>query len=85
MPPLPRDVEPSNTKLLLTVDEAAAVMSLGRTLLYRLVMRGEIISIKVGRTRRVPMWALREVCPAPDGRVRGGGMRYARQGQARQR
>ncbi len=35
-------------------------MSLGRTLLYRLVMRGEIISIKVGRTRRVPIWALRE-------------------------
>ncbi len=60
MPPLPRDVEPSNTKLLLTVDEAAAAMSLGRTLLYRLVMRGEIISIKVGRTRRVPIWALRE-------------------------
>jgi len=60
MPPLPPDVEPSNTKLLLTVDEAAAVMSLGRTLLYRLVMRDEIISIKVGRTRRVPMWALRE-------------------------
>ena len=46
------------TKLLLSIDEAAAVLSLGRTSLYDLVMRQEIVSVKVGRTRRVPLYAL---------------------------
>lgn len=45
-------------KVLLSVDEAAALMSLGRSLVYDLVMRREIASIKVGRCRRVPMSAL---------------------------
>ncbi len=47
-------------KLLLTIDEAAAALSLGRTLLYELLKRNEIASIKVGRVRRVPVIALRE-------------------------
>jgi excisionase family DNA binding protein len=47
-------------KLLLTIDEAAAALSLGRTLLYELLKRNEIASIKVGRVRRVPVMALRE-------------------------
>lgn len=59
-PPRLVELEQHDTKLLLTVDEAAAAMSLGRTLLYRMVMRGGITSIKVGRTRRVPIWSLRE-------------------------
>jgi excisionase family DNA binding protein len=51
--------EPS-TKLLLTVDEAAEALSVGRTLLYGLLMEGKIASIKVGATRRVPVAALHE-------------------------
>jgi excisionase family DNA binding protein len=47
-------------KVLLTIPEAAEAMSLGRSFLYELVMRGEIASIKVGRTRRIPTTALHE-------------------------
>ncbi len=50
----------SSSKLLLTVEEAAQVMSLGRTLMYALVMRKQITSIKVGRTRRIPLTALEQ-------------------------
>jgi excisionase family DNA binding protein len=47
-------------KVLLTVEEAAEVMSLGRTFVYRLVMRQEIRSVKLGRVRRIPYAALQE-------------------------
>jgi len=47
-------------KLLLTVEEAAAVLSLSRTRLYGLVMHKEIYSVKVGGARRIPMQALHE-------------------------
>jgi excisionase family DNA binding protein len=47
-------------KLLLSVDEAAAAMSLGRSLIYDLVMCQQIASIKVGRMRRIPVAALQE-------------------------
>lgn len=53
-------VSNSTTKLLLTVDEAAEALSVGRTLLYDLLMGGEIPSVKVGAARRVPMVALQE-------------------------
>ncbi len=45
-------------KLLFTVPEVAGQLGLGRSLVYQLVMRGEIDSIKVGRARRVPAEAL---------------------------
>jgi excisionase family DNA binding protein len=47
-------------KMLISVEEAAAMLSLGRTLVYQLVMRGELRSIKVGRTRRIVALSLRE-------------------------
>jgi excisionase family DNA binding protein len=47
-------------KVLLSVEEAASVMSLGRSLVYDLVMRREIASIKVGRMRRIPVFALQD-------------------------
>lgn len=51
--------EPTDTsKILLTVSEAAILMGLGRTCVYRLVMHGELASLKIGRNRRVPLWAL---------------------------
>jgi excisionase family DNA binding protein len=47
-------------KMLISVEEAAAMLSLGRTLVYQLVMCGELRSIKVGRTRRIVAFSLRE-------------------------
>jgi excisionase family DNA binding protein len=45
-------------RLLLSVDEAAHRLSIGRSLLYELLAAGEIRSIHVGRLRRVPIAAL---------------------------
>lgn len=47
-------------EVLLTVDEAARRLALGRTAVYRLIMTGELVSIKVGGSRRVPAKALAE-------------------------
>lgn len=47
-------------KMLLTVKEAAELLSLSRATVYPLVMSGEIASVKVGRSRRVSRNALLE-------------------------
>jgi excisionase family DNA binding protein len=62
---MPHEVERGPThvapaKLLLTVEEAAEAMSLGRTLMYQLVKGRQVLSIKVGRTRRILTSALHE-------------------------
>ncbi len=44
--------------LLLTPEEAARRLSLARSTLYELVLTGEIESIKIGRSRRIPVGAL---------------------------
>jgi excisionase family DNA binding protein len=49
MPPLP-----SEPALLLTVEQAAQALGIGRSLAWKLVARGEIQSLTVGRARRVP-------------------------------
>jgi excisionase family DNA binding protein len=41
-------------KLLLTVEEAADQLGIGRTLAYALVKDGEIESVRIGRLRRIP-------------------------------
>jgi excisionase family DNA binding protein len=46
---LPEPAEP----LLVTVEEAARRLSIGRTATYMLVLKGELQSVKIGRTRRV--------------------------------
>jgi len=46
--------------LAVTVEEAARLLSLNRTKIYALCMRGEIRSIKVGRSRRIPIAALQQ-------------------------
>ena len=46
--------------LLLTVEEVAKRLRLGRTLVYRLISSGELESVKVGRLRRVPAECLPE-------------------------
>lgn len=47
-------------KLLLTPGEAAEMLSISRTLLYRLIMHKCIYSVKVGGARRIPLRALAE-------------------------
>jgi excisionase family DNA binding protein len=45
-------------ELLLTVEQAAERLNLGRTFVYGLVRRGELASVKAGRARRVPVQAV---------------------------
>ena len=45
-------------KGLLKIEEAARVLSLGRSKTYQLVMEGAIPSIHIGRSRRIPAAAL---------------------------
>ena len=49
-----------NGKLLLTVDEAAECLSIGRSHLYGYVIRGEIRSVTLGRRRLIPVYGLVE-------------------------
>ncbi|ALC28617.1 excisionase family DNA-binding protein [Streptomyces sp. CFMR 7] len=51
--------EPLDPSLvLLTVEEAARRLRIGRTTCFRLVLAGEIESVTVGRLRRVPAEAV---------------------------
>lgn len=45
-------------KLLLTPEEAAEVIGIGRSKMYELIRRGEIRSVKIGALRRVPFKAV---------------------------
>ncbi len=47
-------------KLLLKVDEAAQMLSLSRKMLYDLIRRGELTSLKIGGSRRIPLTALHD-------------------------
>lgn len=49
-----------NDKLLYTPAEAAEALAIGRTRLYALLRSGEIRSIKLGTSRRIPAAALAE-------------------------
>ncbi len=46
------------TQLLLKVEEAAIRLGLGRTIVWGLVSSGELESVTIGRSRRVPVEAL---------------------------
>jgi len=50
----------SGRSLLLTVEEAARLLRLGRTTAYELVMRGLVPSVKIGRRRLVVRRGLEE-------------------------
>lgn len=41
-------------KVLLTVEEAAARLNLGRTSVFALIKNGHIASVRIGRARRIP-------------------------------
>lgn len=47
-------------RLLLRIEEAADRLGIGRSLMYRLVLTGEVESVHVGRLRRIPAECLDE-------------------------
>jgi excisionase family DNA binding protein len=48
------------TRLVLTIEQAARRLGIGRTLMYSLVMTGEVESVTIGRLRRIPVECLTE-------------------------
>jgi excisionase family DNA binding protein len=46
--------------ILVSVAEAARLLSIGRTAAWELVRKQKIKSVKIGRTRRVPIVAIQE-------------------------
>jgi excisionase family DNA binding protein len=79
-------------KLLLTVEEAAERLSIGRTKAFELIASGELESVVIGRARRVPVQALepfiaalRAKCQArhPSGTMQSGWSRTAPGGPMR--
>jgi excisionase family DNA binding protein len=47
-------------RLLLTIEEAASRLRVGRTTMFDLVRRGEVESVPIGRLRRIPSECLDE-------------------------
>jgi excisionase family DNA binding protein len=47
-------------KMLCSVHDVAAMLSIGRTAAWELVRKRKIRSVKIGRTRRVPLAAIQE-------------------------
>jgi excisionase family DNA binding protein len=52
-------IEPPIDRMLLTVEESAAVLGIGRSLMFELIGSGTIETVRVGRLRRVQPEALR--------------------------
>mgnify|MGYP001169675212 CR=1 FL=1 len=53
------DTTPSSQeRVLLTVEEAARRLRIGRTTAYRLVAEGQLASIQIGHLRRIPVDAV---------------------------
>lgn len=48
-------------RLMVSVEEAAEMLHIGRTRAYRLVNSGLLFSVKVGRNRLIPVWAIEEL------------------------
>jgi excisionase family DNA binding protein len=51
-------------KLLLSPAEAAAHLSIGRSKVYELMRLGELRSVKIGASRRIPQGALADFVAA---------------------
>lgn len=49
----PKDVPVVPSSLLLTVEQAARRLGVGRTLMYELLRTGQVPSVRVGRLRRI--------------------------------
>jgi len=49
-----------DTRVVLTIEEAAQRLRIGRTTMYALVKTGQIRTVTIGRLRRVPAFCLDE-------------------------
>ena len=60
--PAPPEPEPRAlpSRVLLTVEEAAQQLGIGRTKTFALVRSGELESVQIGRLRRVPKSAIED-------------------------
>jgi excisionase family DNA binding protein len=54
----------TDVRVVLTIEEAAGRLGIGRTTMYALVMAGEVRSVTIGRLRRVPVQCLDEYIAA---------------------
>jgi excisionase family DNA binding protein len=50
----------ADDQLLFSPEQAAAVLATGRTTMYALLKNGDLRSVKIGRSRRIPAAALKE-------------------------
>ena len=57
-------------QLIFKIEEAAKVLGTSRSTVYRLMTSGQLVSIKVGRSRRVTRQALERFVKAMDDRAR---------------
>lgn len=62
-----RDIEPTSApvsalpeRVMLTAEEAAERLGVGRTLMFKLIRTGQIESVRIGRLRRVPAAAIHD-------------------------
>lgn len=51
--------ETTTLRILVTVEEAAEALRVGRTTVFHLIRTGELDSVRIGRLRRVPLDELR--------------------------
>jgi excisionase family DNA binding protein len=51
---------PRPVRVLLRVEEAAEMLSIGRCRIFDLINSGELVSVKIGSSRRIPEQAVRE-------------------------
>ncbi|WAL65945.1 helix-turn-helix domain-containing protein [Amycolatopsis cynarae] len=56
----PPPVRPLSERVMLTAEEAAEQLGIGRTLMFKLLRAGQIESVRIGRLRRVPVSAIRD-------------------------
>ncbi|MFD1150465.1 helix-turn-helix domain-containing protein [Saccharothrix hoggarensis] len=54
----PKAAPTRSNRVLLTAEEAAERLGVGRTTMYRLIGSGEIESVQIGRLRRIPVTAV---------------------------
>lgn len=57
---------PPSDVLVLTVEEAAKVLRIGRSAAYEAARRGELPSVRIGRSLRVPRAALDRLLGVPE-------------------
>ena len=53
-------MESTSNDIVLTIEEAARRLHIGRTNMYALVMSGEVRSVTIGRLRRIPVRCLND-------------------------